>query len=218
MVKKRVKATPQKITMLTVFILVLVVFVVGILIGSNIRRSEANDLQTLLQESELNTESYLIEQELIGGSSIAGCDLAMIRIQDLSSQLYELGQKLNSENPRKELGERNYNLLKRKFHLMQMRTYLLFYSIQENCNESTHTVLYYYKQNDLQSQEQGMVLDRAVENFDLNVFAIEYNYSQDLNFIEEYYNVTAAPAVVIDYGKALQGFQDYNTLQDYFKE
>lgn len=207
------KKRSNTLTVLTVFILVLIVFVIGILLGNSISTSDVNDLQTLLQESELNTESYLIEQELIGVTSEQSCNLAEIRAEELSAQLYELGQKLNSENPKKELGQRKYNLLKRKFHLMQIKNYLLFYSLKQNCNLTSHIILYYYEQDDPKSLEQGSILDRLVSNYDINVFAVEYNYSSDLNFLETYYNVKKGPSIVIDYNTVMDGVVSYPQLE-----
>lgn len=203
---------------LVIAVLLAVVFVLGIIIGSNNSNDDLLEVQSLLQESELNTESYLIEQEMLGDMTAQSCELAKIRVDDLSAQLYKLGQLLNTEDPRNELGERNYNLLKRKFHLMQIKTYLLFYNLNQNCNMSSHIILYYFKQNDEDSIAQGRVLDRLVAQYDVNVFAVEYNFSSDLNFVESFYNVKRVPSIIIDYAQVYEGITEYADIEDYLSE
>ena len=92
---------------------------------------------------------------------------------------------------------------------MQIRTYLLYHSFSENCDSDEHVALFYYGEDNEDSKEQGHILDEVVKKYDVNVFAIEFNYTKELTFLEEYYNITEPPAVVMDYTNV------YNELASY---
>ncbi len=187
-------------------------FIFGTLFGSAYRSRQVDQATQFLKNSELATESYLLEQELLEGLDV-NCELAKNRLATLSSDLYELGKLLGTQTARQDLGETQYRFLKRKFHLMQLQTYVLYLKLQKNCNMESHVVLFYFSQNNENSTLQGKILDRLVPLYNLRVFAVEYNYSAELVFIEEYYNITQTPAIVLDYGKKFDGLIDAETLE-----
>src|SRR3989344_5046582 len=59
--------------------------------------------------------------------------------------------------------------------------------VEGDCGKVNNIVLFYFKKDDPLSAEQGRVLDDLVSQFSMHVFAVELNYSKELNFIEEYY-------------------------------
>ncbi|MEM4239652.1 MAG: hypothetical protein QXM31_01015 [Candidatus Woesearchaeota archaeon] len=198
-------------TYLSMILLLILVFAVGIIVGRSMSNSELSDVNNFIKQSELTTESYLIEQELFSGME-KNCDLAKLRLSALSSELWQLGKMLGSETAKQDLGEANYNFLKRKFHLMQIKTYTLYHRLKQDCAVEVPVLLFYYSQNDAKSQEQGVILDRLVGEFDAKVFAIEYNYSPELRFLEEYYDIAGTPSVVVDFGTVRKGLTPYDEL------
>jgi len=193
------------------FVLVLIigiVFIAGILFGKSIESKDMADVSRFINDLELNTESFVVEQELLGTID-TDCSLAKSRIDDLSSELYELGLRLNDPNAKVELGEDSFNLMKRKFHLMQIRTYMLLIKLKNKCETDDQIILFYYGKDDPESEEQGKVLDEIGKRFNIKVFAIEFQYSKELSFLEKSYNITQTPSVVINYDKVMQGFSSY---------
>ena len=138
-VKKRYK----KHILLTTTLLLLFVFIAGILLGRTITNIETSQITEFIKENELNTESYLIEQELIEEFDKNNCELATVRITDLSNELANIGRSLTVEDAEETLGKDNYNFLKRKFHLMQVKTYILFKKLVETCDVSSNIILFY---------------------------------------------------------------------------
>jgi hypothetical protein len=193
-------------------LLFVVVFAAGILVGRNFSNPELSEVAEFIKHSELTTESYLLEQELLSGID-RSCELAQRRLAALSLELWQLGKLLGSETAQQDLGAADYHFLKRKFHLMQIKTYLLYFQLRQDCQLSTPVVLFYYRQDDAASREQGAILDRLVTAHNLTVFAIEHAYSDELRFLEDYYEVEATPAVVINYETVRQGLTPYEEIQ-----
>ncbi|MBW3018862.1 hypothetical protein KY329_01590 [Candidatus Woesearchaeota archaeon] len=182
-------------------LLVIIVFAVGIFVGSALKGADSTGIDKMLKNSELSTESFLVEQELFE-SFDTSCDLAEQRLATLSEDLWRLGKVLGEGDAEKRLGK-DYDFLKRKFHLMQIRIYVLYKKLQQNCGIDTNVVLFYFDRSDESSTEQGLILDDLVEQYGLRVFAVEYNYSSDLSFLEEYYGVESAPFLVINYDNVI---------------
>lgn len=198
-------------TFLAVILLLVIVFAIGIIIGRSVSNPELSEVNRFIKQSELTTESYLLEQELLAGIE-KNCDLAKLRLAGLSDELWQLGKLLGSETAKQDLGEEDYTFLKRKFHLMQIRTYTLYHRLRQDCALNVPVVLFYYSQNDPPSQEQGVVLDRLVREQDVKVFAIEYQYAPELQFLEDYYELTRTPSVVVNFGTVRQGLTPHDTL------
>jgi len=203
--------------LLTTIILLLVVFVTGLLLGRSLSGAEIDDINKFMRDNELNTESFLIEQELIG-SFEENCGLASKRVNDLFLEQVQIGRLLSSEDAEKRLGDDNYRFLKKKYHLMQIRTYIMFKRLIDNCNETAHVVLYYYSRDEPESLQQGLILDRLVQENDISVFAIEYNFSKELVFLESSYGITTTPALVIDYDTRLEGLIDHDYLAEILED
>jgi hypothetical protein len=198
----------RKHTLLTTVTLLIVVFAAGLILGRSQSNVKMDDLNKYILDNELNTESFLIEQELIGSFG-ENCGLAEKRLNDLSGEQATIGRLLAADDAKKTLGADNYQLLKKKYHLMQIRTYIMYKNLIDNCNESKHVVLYYYGLNDINSLEEGHILDQIVKEKDISVFAIEFNFSKELFFLESSYGITQTPAIVVDYEKTLLGFKTY---------
>jgi hypothetical protein len=196
---------------------ILAAFFMGVLIGRATVSTGVDEITNFIKNNELNTESYLIEQELIGQFEEANCGAANSRMEELSRELWAIGKELSAEDARKQLGDESYSFLKRKYHLMQIRAYIMLKKLSEICDSESHVALFYFSQNDPDSSRQGEVLDRAVQAYNLTVFAIERSYSKELMFLEEYYRISTTPSLIIDYEEKFTGFADYDEIEPLFR-
>lgn len=210
-------AKAKHLFLTTVFLLI-VVFILGVLIGRRLSSGNVDEITVFIKNNELNTESYLIEQELMENFEQGDCELANARISSLGDDLWQLGKSLSPEDAEQRLGTENYNFMKRRYHLLQIRTYILLYKLKQQCNDTDSVVLFYFSQDDEESKEQGRILDELVRDYGINVFAIEYNYSEELSFLEEYYGVAETPTLIIDYDVKLPGLISYGNIKDLIKK
>lgn len=195
----------------------LIAFLAGIFFGNSLQSKDIDDLTNNVQQTELATESYMLEQELISNLNASHCDVARLRIQEHSQELYRIGKRLESENAKEHLGEISYTYLKKKYHLLQIRTYTLYKTLSEVCPLQNTVILFYYSQNDPDSALQGKILDSLVFEYPLVVFAVEYRYSSELTFLEQYYNVTKTPGMIIDFDHVFMGKIDRSVLVEYLE-
>lgn len=200
----------MKQALLITTLLVCIVFVIGVILGNSWNTGQT-EISKTLKQSELDTESFLVEQELFE-SFETNCALTEKRLSSLSDELWKLGKILGAQNAKQELGEENYNFLKRKYHLMQIRTYVLDKKLQQDCGVKTNIILFYFKQDDTLSEQQGKILDELVKQYPLHVFAIEYQYSKELEFLEDYYEIKNTPTLVVNFEKILPGLNTKEQL------
>src|SRR5574342_576748 len=194
----------KKQVLVTTILLLAIVFAIGVLLGNQWKSSRSDEITRVLQQSELDAESFLVEQELFENFE-TNCPLAEKRLGSLGQELWQLGKVLGAADAKEKLGEENYAFLKRKYHLMQIRTYILDKKLQEDCDSTINVILFYFKKDDPDSEQQGKILDELVKTYDLHVFAVEYRYSRELVFLEDYYDIQGAPTLVVNFDNTLPG-------------
>jgi len=194
----------KKQVLVITILLLAVVFSIGVLLGNQWKGSSSTEASKVLRQSELDAESFLVEQELFE-SFETNCPLAAKRLGSLGDELWQLGKVLGAGDAKQKLGEENYAFLKRKYHLMQIRTYILDKKLQQDCGSTINVILYYFRQQDPASEQQGKILDELVEKHNLHVFTIEYKYSKELEFLEDYYDIHQTPTLVVNYENTLPG-------------
>ncbi len=203
----------KKHTFLTFIIIFIVTFSSGIIVGKNMSSSGLSNIEKLMQNSELNTESFLVEQDLINGLGEDNCGFAQARLYGMSHELGKIGSTLADDMAEETLGKNMFNLLKRKYHMMQIQTYLMYHKLRSECNLDMNVVLFFYDSGK-DSKTQGEVLDKLVNDFDITVFAIEYNYSRELKFIEDFYSIEKNPYLVLNFDKEFSGLTSYDVIKD----
>jgi len=202
----------KKQIFLSTILALCVVFVLGVIVGNIMSNPELNEINKVVRQSELSTESYLLEQELLADFD-KNCDLAKTRLAALSGELWQLGKLLASDTAKKDLGESNYHFLKLKYHLMQIKTYSLFANLNKDCDFTSPVVLFFYGQKDSASTQQGKILDDLVDAYGITVFAVEAGYSDELEFLERLYAVSGTPFMVLNYNITRSGLQSFDDIK-----
>lgn len=201
----------MKSTFITTIFLIIIVFTLGVIVGNTYTNNQSTEINKILEQSELDAESFLVEEQLFETFQ-TNCPLAEARLASQSQELARLGKLLGTDDAEKTLGPDTYHYLKLKYHLMQLRTYILYKKLHDDCGKKTNIILYYFKRNDPSSKEQGLILDEIVLEKDIVIFAVEHNYSPELSFLEQYYNLTHAPSLIINYDTTLKGFSNKNDI------
>ncbi len=174
------------------------IFVVGILIGSRITTSHAEQIQQKIEDDLLEMQSLELEMSLvreINSSSL--CNYIGYRLPEIIRKKVELGRKFDVG----DIPEDEAFVLKRQY-VISLTKYWLFSEVNKReCNINNPTILFFF--NDYErSREQGRILDYLVyrSNESITVFSFNMNWIDQplVNLFMINYNVTEAPAVVLD--------------------
>lgn len=208
---------PKQIFLTTLLITILV-FGAGLLLGWNLDKYRSQDVSDDLRMNELDTESFLIEQSFL--DSFAGgddCSFAEPRLAQISSELIQLGQTLESYEQKNIFQDAEFQYLARRYFLLEIKGYTLFNELKDKCNIKNDVILYFYGPEDSQSTLQGYVLDRIASesNGTVDVFSINKDFTGDsaISTIKLYYNITTSPTIIVNGKEKREGYASYEEVK-----
>ncbi len=207
---------PYKRVFMKTIVLTTFIFIIGILVGYSVDFFRSSDVLETVQQSELDTQSYLIEQEFFNTQGGYNCAIAQKRLGHLAEELGELGYYLVSFEEKNLFKQKEYDYLLRKYVLLQIKTYAQFIDIKNQCSLQHNLILYFFDPNDVLSERQGKVLDVLVKkDTGLSVFAINIKYEGDilLETLKTHYNVTLTPTLIINEKMRKEGFVSKEELE-----
>lgn len=207
----------QKHIFFTSAIIAIVLFSSGFLLAWTLDHYRVTDVVDMLKKNELDAESYLVEREFIDTLGGETCDLLEPRFEKLSIDLGEIGHSLTEYETSKVFKEADYEYLKRRYFVLEIRTYLLLLKLKERCNSNKVSILYFYKQNDDTSIRQGYVLDSLVEKYKekLLVYSFDKDFKDTpiVDMVETHYGIIEAPTVIVNGEIKKEGFTSKDELK-----
>ncbi len=204
----------KKIIFVSLIITVLI-FLAGLLLGLSLDDTRVSDLIDNLNQNELNSESYLVEQDFIKNLGGNLCELSSPRINVLSSELAKLGQLLTKYESTGLLKASEYDHSKRKYFLLEIKTYTLFTNLKKECNYKFNTILYFYDKDHQESLNQGYILDSLVASRDnIHVLSFDRNFREPaLETLKLHYNITTSPSLIINNELKKEGLTSLEELK-----
>lgn len=204
----------QHVPILSVItILCIIMFITGLALGVVLFGQGPADV---LEASELAIESAALEQLLFSEYTPEHCSSLSERQREQAQILARVGRELSEGEQAGAFSSREFDVLKKRYHLMQIRSYLQLHKLSINCEEEYLTIIFFYEglggdeRAINNSLEQGLILDEIVDFLGedvVSVYAIERSYADELLFIEEFYDVTYAPSLVINFDKVIEGLR-----------
>ncbi|MBI5797604.1 hypothetical protein HZA98_01730 [Candidatus Woesearchaeota archaeon] len=203
---------------LTTLLISILVFGAGLLLGWNLDKYRSQDVSDDLRTNELDTESFLIEQNFL--DSFAGgddCSFAEPRLAQISSELIQLGQTLESYEQKNIFQDAEFKYLARRYFLLEIKGYTQFNELKDKCHIKNDVILYFYDPEDSQSALQGYVLDRVANeaNGSVDVFSINQNFAGDsaISTVKIYYNITTSPTIIVNGKEKREGYTSYEEVK-----
>lgn len=182
---------------LTIFI-----FVAGVLLNYGLDFVRINVISDVMLAHELSTQSYILEQEftdLFGGSQ---CDVMNKRIASLKEEIRKVGQDLGSYSKFSFFKKKDFDYLKRKYFLLQLRFLSHVKKLNEECGQSIVPIIFFYEIDQMDSERQGFILQEASKEFEdsIVVITLDKDYKDEplVGLLAMSFNVTKAPAVIIN--------------------
>lgn len=199
---------------LLAFVLTLVVFAGGILIGvmlENIRLNHSN--QVLLAE-RIDLRSLQLQQKYIE-SGQADCKVLN---KILEADINELNKKMAEvmEYEKKSfLNQDEFNLLLQDYFLTEIQFLLVSQEIDKKCERDSIKIIYFYDEN--KEETQGVILDYLKKVFGsrLLIFSLDSTFRQEpmINILLTSYKIETFPSIIIE-NKVLQGHKSVEELKE----
>lgn len=190
------------------------IFTAGLLLGISLDDTKTSDIISNINQNELNSESYNVEKDFLNVFGGDKCTLSNPRLNDLSEESAKIGRLLTKYESTNTLKNPEFNYLKRKYTLLEIKTYTLFTSLKKECNYNYTTILFFYDNNDDTSTRQGYVLDTLVKiSQNIHIFSFDRNFNDPaLETLKIHYNITQSPSLIINNREKKEGLIDLDLL------
>lgn len=183
---------------LLAFILTLLVFAGGILIGTFFENARLNYSEQAILQEKVSLRSLQLQQKYID-SGLADCNSLN---QILENNINELGRKMADliEYERKAVfNENEFQLQLQDYFLTEIQYLVLAQEIDQKCGRDNIRAVYFYDDNSLDTQ--GNILDYVKKLFGhrILIFSFNSNFNEEpmINIMMTSYNITEFPSVII---------------------
>lgn len=186
----------EKAHYITVGILTILVFALGIFIGNAIADAKIDYAKQLNTQLTLESRGIQLKYEIAGTNICKVFDTGT-----LFDELYNIGAKLDYlENTKKE-GDMEIAQLKEYYQILEIENWLLIKEYRERCGARADIVLYFYSnKGDCPScDQQGHALTYLRRNNDgMYIFSFDINSANPaIDMLKTTYGVERTPTVII---------------------
>jgi len=183
-------------------VITLIIFMVGGLLGYSLNTEKSNLLSEQTHHIDVdmqNIQLSLLYMNALGPSH--SCGVLNTEVARATGKLNELGKRLQSYQDAEDFGT-DFQMLKDDYSFLELRTWLFYHQLRENCSTDTVDVVYFYSSHNCEGCiGQGKILDNLKRKLGdrLLVFSLDTEWDQPIMkaFMADF-NVTSAPALVVN--------------------
>ena len=189
------------------------IFLSGIFFGQYISYYYLSELKQTQEKMIYEMTGYELAYSLLSGK-----EMCNISFRNFIKERAELGQQLASLEER--FGSKNEEIksMQERYHLYQIREYLFFKKLNEECDFKIPSVLYFYSDDCDLCIAQGKILDALYAKYCnndqyLNIYAIDYKVDNiALNSVKNLYGINTTPSIVVN-GETYNRFLGFEELE-----
>ncbi len=198
-------------------VITIFIFLMGMLVGLITDIQKVNYAESIVQKQDVEFESlqlqYLYLQYLPKNEV---CPVITKILENNLKTLQPILEKLiEYEENNKRYGE-EYEFLKRKYILANIRYFILAEKSRKECDADIVTVLYFYNKNCEVCPTQGFILShlKSILRDRLLVFPFDVSYTQEpmVGVLATQYNVSVFPTLIINGHERVVGFRTEKEL------
>lgn len=184
------------------FILTVLIFTLGILINYGLDFVRIDTIADVMAQHELDTSAYLVEQEFTDSFGGNRCEAMNTRIIILKEEIRKVGADLGSYSGYSFFKKKDYDYLKRKYFLLELRFLTLLEELNKECNRPYIPLIFFYEIDDDESERQGFVLEDISKDYEQEVviLSLDKDYKDEplVQLLAAKYNITTAPTIIVD--------------------
>ncbi|MBW3014959.1 thioredoxin family protein [Candidatus Woesearchaeota archaeon] len=197
---------------LGVFAATVLIFLLGILIGSYVTGLKLKALTGMQDDLKTQTLSVELQYEILKEDPCSA-----INYSKLTDELYNLGERLVFMENSLGWDDPNVLELKEYFSLLELRHWLLIKKNNKVCGDKVVPILYFYsnKGDCPKCEQQGFILTNVRRNFpEVRVYHFDMNIvNPAIDTVKGLYNVKSAPTVVV-LDETFNGFVTKSVIEE----
>ncbi len=196
-------------------------FLAGILVGTMVQTQSISSSEKVLSNVETKFNDIETSMILLNMKSDIACGYYDTKLKEIDNQLTSLTPVIVKMEKDLSLKDQSYKALKTKFINLRLKYWILNEKDREMCNPNKTTVLYFYTTKEVCSdcEQQGTILSYVVDTVGKRNFVVAPVDMNEhillLDIIKETYNITKAPALLIDNSVVYKGLIQKEQLYNY---
>ena len=183
---------------LAAFVITLLVFTLGLLLGSLIENAQVKDSRAIILQEKANLQSLQLQQKYIETGEVS-CEVLEGIITHNIDNLGDKISHIESYSKRGIFNDKEFRMSLREYFLTEIQFLITLEQIEQECGKKVVKILYFY---DDEPTNQGAILDYLKRKFgsEILIFSFDSNFNEEpmINILMRSYNVTEFPSVVID--------------------
>lgn len=201
-------------SLLKATLIMILVLALGFLAGLAMDDARTEFIQNEIRDTELKTETFVLSQRYLRESSQNYCRVMDSRIPDISRQNSQIGEDLQTFSSKSIGSKDDYQYLKNKYYVNQLRLYLMLNDYKERCEVDLNLALFFFD-GGTESKRQGAVLTEYRRNVDNQTYVFSYNLESEnsdiLEMLKTDYSIEDGPVLVLNGEKV---YREYTSLEE----
>lgn len=193
------------------------ILLVGFLAGLQADDTRVNYLEDQIQESTIRSQTFVVTGNYLSDSSQNFCSVVESQIPEVADENADIGRNLQSFSSKSVSNGKEYDFLKKRYYINQLRLYNLISDYKERCPSNVTTTFYFFD-NSIQSQRQGTVLTQYREETPGTAYIFSYNVETDdsavVEILKSDFNVTDGPSIVINGNQTYRRYVGLRELKE----
>ena len=196
-------------------------FLIGIFFGTLMQTESVSSSERVLSNVETKFNDIETSMILLNMKSDIACEYYNIKLKEIDNQLTSLTPTIVKMEKDVSLKEQSYKELKTRFINLRLKYWILNEKDREMCNPNKTTILYFYTTNGVcrDCEQQGVILSyvmNKVDKKDIIVAPVDMTeHILLLDIIKKTYNITKAPALLIDNSVVYKGLVEKDKIYNY---
>ncbi len=182
--------------------LTMLIFAFGILLNYGMDFIRIDTIASVMSQHELDTTAYVAEQEFTDSFGGNRCEAMGTRIAQLKEEIRKVGADLGSYSSFSFFKKKDYDYLKRKYFLLELRFLTLIEQLNQECNRPYLSIIFFYEIDDDVSERQGFILADLSKDYEqeIVILSLDKDYQDEplVRLLAAKYNITRAPTIIID--------------------
>ncbi len=201
------------------FLVSLVIFVIGVYVGSLVDANSLNDLQgnvSSISEKVASVQLLLLSE----GNSSSFCPVYLNELHSIDQDVESVGYRLSYLEDVKQVSD---DSLKKQYFLLEAESYLLSEKVKGLCGSDSVLLINFYSNKNCEvCRAQGTEVLKARDAIgpgtDVKLFSFDGDLGSPVaEALMSRYNVTGYPTIVIN-GKTYPGYHDSDQLKQLITE
>lgn len=206
-------------------LLTVLVFSLGMLFSNFMDTQRSNELQSEMSEDIIQLQSQNLQLTYLKSGQVNSC-AAME--EGLTNMIKDYNKRLNKVQEYQQNSIANsgrFEQIKNQYIISGLRYWIFVGELKDECDYNPDTVLFFTESleasNCQECKRQGQQLELLKQKYREDVLIFSVPTSMDdgmINVLEQQYNVSRPPAVVLNRDTVLQGYSSRSLIEEKLNE